>query len=160
MMFHTSRPQTNNIPLCSNQACIDVATGSLIRSMRELNLPIYAPFPSNVFTDLPLWVIQNRLMSLKCTTIIPWSRIATEGLFKHLFKLPTDDAYYHYQFHPDSDNTNEFSAIYLSDPNEDLRIADPDTVDESTEEIYDIGKSDCGIAAKVRSFHDKISTAI
>ncbi|EPS45773.1 hypothetical protein H072_268 [Dactylellina haptotyla CBS 200.50] len=158
MMFH-SHGLRNNIPLCSNQSCIDVATGSLIRSMRELNLPIYAPFPANVFTDLPLWLIQSRLMALKCTTILPWSRIDTTGLFKHLFKLPTDDAYYHYQFHSKSNNTTEFSAIFLSDPSEDLSITDPEREGDA-EQIYDIGKSDCGVAVKIRQFHEKISTVI
>ncbi|KAK6530655.1 hypothetical protein TWF281_007494 [Arthrobotrys megalospora] len=154
MSFHVQNYNPEK-SLCSNQICKDVAVGSMMRSTRELGLPLFAPFPPDIFTNLPLWLLQNKLMALTCTTIIPWSRIDTTGLFKHLFKLPKDDNYCHYQLHGGSMSTAEFSAIYLSNASEDLRITDSEDQEDSRE-LYDIGKSECGIAIRMRAFQEQL----
>ncbi|KAF3192993.1 hypothetical protein TWF225_010852 [Orbilia oligospora] len=155
MSLHTEIYDCEKPRLCSNRVCVDVAVGSILRSTRELGLPLFTPFPPDTFISMPLWLLRNKLLALSCTTIIPWSRIDTAGLFKHLFKLPKDENYCHYQLQGGTTTTSEFSAIYLSNPSEELKITDSEDSEDARPK-YDIGKSECGIATRMRGFQEQV----
>ncbi|KAF3171556.1 hypothetical protein TWF751_006286 [Orbilia oligospora] len=129
MSLHTEIYDCEKPRLCSNRVCVDVAVGSILRSTRELGLPLFTPFPPDTF-------------------------INTAGLFKHLFKLPKDENYCHYQLQGGTTTTSEFSAIYLSNPSEELKITDSEDSEDARPK-YDIGKSECGIATRMRGFQEQ-----
>ncbi|KAK6514819.1 hypothetical protein TWF506_007181 [Arthrobotrys conoides] len=62
-------------PLCGDYTCPELATGSVIRSIKRLGLSISQISNPGGFDKFPLWVVcrQMKVIAASCKTIIPWT---------------------------------------------------------------------------------------
>ncbi|KAF3312750.1 hypothetical protein TWF173_006971 [Orbilia oligospora] len=64
-----------NTPPCSDYACLELATGSVVRSIKRLGLTIHQISSTAGFDKFPLWIVcrQLKVIATSCKTIIPWT---------------------------------------------------------------------------------------
>ncbi|KAK6337599.1 hypothetical protein TWF730_002994 [Orbilia blumenaviensis] len=144
-----SNQSTTNSSLCSDQICVELATGSVVRSIRQLGLSVRQISDPEGFGDLPLWLFCKRLkiIAKNCRTIVPWSRSSHPVIVQ---SNPYVD-YTAMTMSQKNANLGHIQAVLLSDPTK-KSSASPDGIRSLT------GPERCGIAEKAREISDYSDT--